>query len=231
MCSGAGAPELAAPWLDWVAACDVDPFAEALFAQRFAAPEWHGDLRGVLSRPGCYAEAELLVAGTPCQAFSSAGARRGVADERGALTLEFVEICHALAETGALKALLWENVPGVLSPTAEGTPLGVSWDALSGATLPFRFPLRADGQAQVWLPGHGHGSLGGFSMLNTSASPNVAAASSLSQILEPAPSIPPRYFLSPTACQGILGRAKRRGRSLPEALRTALEARASSRGV
>jgi hypothetical protein len=37
-----------------------------------------------------------------------------------------------------------------------------------------------------------------------------------------------RYWLSPKACQGILRRAGRRGKALPEALRTALEARAQS---
>ena len=36
-----------------------------------------------------------------------------------------------------------------------------------------------------------------------------------------------RYWLSPKACQGILRRAGRRGKALPEALQGALEARAS----
>ena len=36
------------------------------------------------------------------------------------------------------------------------------------------------------------------------------------------------YWLSPKACQGILRRASRRGKELPEALRQALEARAAS---
>jgi len=36
-----------------------------------------------------------------------------------------------------------------------------------------------------------------------------------------------RYWLSPKACQGILRRAGRRGKALPEALQAALESRAS----
>lgn len=48
---------------------------------------------------------------------------------------------------------------------------------------------------------------------------------SLSDILETG-DIPPRYYLSPAACRGILRRAESRGRELPEALRRALEAQA-----
>jgi hypothetical protein len=39
----------------------------------------------------------------------------------------------------------------------------------------------------------------------------------LSAILEPNPD--PKYFLSPTACKGILRRAEKRGRELPLPLR------------
>ena len=49
--------------------------------------------------------------------------------------------------------------------------------------------------------------------------------SSLSDILETG-DIPPRYYLSPTACRGVLRRAASRGRELPEVLRQALEAQA-----
>ena len=63
--------------------------------------------------------------------------------------------------------------------------------------------------------------LGEFSMLNTGVSPNDAKESFLSQILED--DVPPKYYLSPKACQGILRRAAARGKALPEALRVALE--------
>ena len=60
-------------------------------------------------------------------------------------------------------------------------------------------------------------------MPNTSAWPNDAAVCSLSQVLETG-SIPPRFFLSSKACAGILRRAEKRGKELPEALRQALGA-------
>lgn len=56
--------------------------------------------------------------------------------------------------------------------------------------------------------------------LNTGESPSVAVVSSLSQILEDAPH--PKYYLSRTACLGILRRAEARGKELPEQLFKAL---------
>lgn len=64
-------------------------------------------------------------------------------------------------------------------------------------------------------------SHGGFLMPNISAWPNDASVSSLSQVLETG-SIPQRFFLSTTACAGILRRAEKRGKELPTPLRIAL---------
>ena len=54
---------------------------------------------------------DLLVGGTPCQSYSIAGLRRGLADPRGNLALEFVR----LAYRSGVRWTVWENVPGVLS--------------------------------------------------------------------------------------------------------------------
>ena len=63
---------------------------------------------------------DVLVGGTPCQAFSVAGARQSLDDERGQLTLAFVELANAIdtvrEEDGKQPCIiLWENVPGVLN--------------------------------------------------------------------------------------------------------------------
>ena len=55
---------------------------------------------------------------------------------------------------------------------------------------------------------------------NTGESPNAAAVSRLSQILEATPQ--EKYSLSAKACQGILRRAERRGKDLPETLKAVL---------
>ncbi|WP_425515955.1 hypothetical protein [Methylomagnum ishizawai] len=71
------------------------------------------------------------------------------------------------------------------------------------------------------------GSPTGFLTLNTSEFPSAAAVCSLSAVLETG-DVPRRYFLSATACKGILRRAANRGKALPEPLQAALRAVADS---
>lgn len=63
-------------------------------------------------------------------------------------------------------------------------------------------------------------SLGVPMTLNFGESPNAAVESRLSQILEETP--PPKYYLSKAACEGILRRAERKGKQLPQVLHDAL---------
>jgi len=51
---------------------------------------------------------------------------------------------------------------------------------------------------------------------------------SLSDILEPPISIPQRFYLTAKACAGILRRAEKRGKELPQLLQRALAAVAGS---
>jgi len=66
--------------------------------------------------------------------------------------------------------------------------------------------------------------LGEYTTLNTGPSHKDAKESILSQILEVTPH--PKYYLSKTACLGILRRAKKRGKELPPVLKQALEIQA-----
>ena len=61
---------------------------------------------------------------------------------------------------------------------------------------------------------------GDSSTLNTGEYPNAEKESLLSWILED--NVPQKYYLSARACQGILTRASRRGKKLPELLEAAL---------
>ena len=60
-----------------------------------------------------------------------------------------------------------------------------------------------------------------YSMHSFGECPSVAVESRLSWILEGTPH--PKYFLSAKACEGILRRAEKRGKKLPEMLREVLE--------
>ena len=65
-------------------------------------------------------------------------------------------------------------------------------------------------------------ALPGESMtLNFGEYPSEERGSTLSQILQA--NVPEKYYLSPKACRGILNRAERRGKRLPEMLKEALE--------
>jgi DNA (cytosine-5)-methyltransferase 1 len=70
------------------------------------------------------ADVDVLCGGTPCQSFSVAGLRKGLADPRGNLMLTF----GAIAGRYRPRWLVWENVPGVLSSNGGrdfGTFLGM----------------------------------------------------------------------------------------------------------
>lgn len=68
--------------------------------------------------------------------------------------------------------------------------------------------------------------LGACSTRNGGEYPNAAVESRLSQILEERPHT--KYSLTPKACMGILRRAEKRGKDLPEALKAALLAQTES---
>ena len=68
--------------------------------------------------------------------------------------------------------------------------------------------------------------LGELWTLNTGGSPSAAKESSLSQILQG--EVSHKYYLSRTACLGILRRAKARGKELPPQLKRALEIQAEA---
>jgi predicted nucleic acid-binding Zn ribbon protein len=77
--------------------------------------------------------------------------------------------------------------------------------------------------AAVWLVDVPESPRGGYWTVSTSGL-HSAVAASLSSVLEPEGLIPPKYFLSSKACQGILNRAARRQKTLPAMLEQALQA-------
>ena len=88
-------------------------------------------------------EIDVLVGGTPCQAFSVAGLRNSLSDERGNLTLTYVKLFNEIDEQrkncGKSPAIcIWENVPGVLS--TKDNAFGCFLAALAGENDPLQPP-------------------------------------------------------------------------------------------
>lgn len=111
VCSGIEAATVAWHPLGWtpVAFAEIEKFPSALLAHYYpSVPNW-GDMTKFKEWPD--ANIDVLVGGTPCQSFSVAGFRKGLADPRGNLALTYL----ALADKYRPEWLVWENVPGVLS--------------------------------------------------------------------------------------------------------------------
>lgn len=115
ICSGIEAATVAWHPLRWnpVAFAEIEKFPSAVLDHHYPSVPNLGDMTKFKDWPLYENERSinLLVGGTPCQAFSVAGLRKGLDDPRGNLTLGFL----ALARRYRPRWVVWENVPGVLS--------------------------------------------------------------------------------------------------------------------
>jgi len=133
VCSGIEAASIAWEVLGWRPSwfSQFDPehnykngpdFPSAVLAYRWPHVKNLGDMTKIAAaiRRGEIQAPDILVGGTPCQAFSIAGLRNGLTDSRGQLTLAFVELVNAIDEKRREQGktpviVVWENVPGVFS--------------------------------------------------------------------------------------------------------------------
>ena len=113
VCSGMEAATVAWHHMGWtpVGFSEIEPFPSQILKHHYPTIPNYGDLTKFKEWPIQRGAIDLLVGGTPCQAFSVAGLRKGLDDPRGNLALTFL----ALADHLRPKYILWENVPGVLS--------------------------------------------------------------------------------------------------------------------
>jgi DNA (cytosine-5)-methyltransferase 1 len=120
---------------------EIEAFPSAVLAHRWPEVPNVGDM---LRLPDMVAAGEVdapdvLVGGTPCQAFSVAGKRGSLEDERGALTLAYVELANEVdakrrARGDAPCIIVWENVTGVLS--TKDNAFGCFLAGLAGESEP-----------------------------------------------------------------------------------------------
>lgn len=151
----------------------------------------------------------------------------------GLMTLDSLGTLTLFAVDSPVKTCPWpaegpdsrENVPGC-SGMPSGSPRTSTPNGCCWRTFPAYSQATREG---TWESFSGRWATQGFVTSNgecwirsSTESPNAAVECSLSQVLEPETDT--RFLLSVKAAQGILRRAERRGRTLPEPLRSALVA-------
>lgn len=145
VCTGIGAPEVAWAPLGWQCAwqAEIENNPSRILAHHWPTVANLGDMTALPGyvRAGWIAAPDILVGGTPCQAYSIAGLRGGMADPRGQLTLKFVDLANAIDEqrtAGDECVVVWENVPGVLS--SSDNAFGYFLAGLAGESDPLVSP-------------------------------------------------------------------------------------------
>lgn len=146
ICSGIEAATQAWHPLGWrpLAFAEIEPFPAAVLAHHHPHVPNLGDFTRYDEWPlQTLLNTDLLVGGTPCQAFSGAGLRQSLQDDRGNLTLTLVKLYDLITHLRHLSGrpaplLVWENVPGVLN--TPDNAFGCFLAALAGENDPLHPP-------------------------------------------------------------------------------------------
>jgi len=151
--SGIGGFDLAAEWVGWnnVFHCEWNPFGQKILKHHFPKSISYNDITKTdftIHR----GEIDILTGGFPCQPYSTAGLRKGKADERHL----FPEMLRAIKEIKP-KWVIGENVRGLVSWN-EGMVFNEVCDDLEGEgyeVQPFLIPaasVNAPHQRQrIWF--------------------------------------------------------------------------------
>ncbi len=158
VCDGIGAAHVAWKPLGWQCSwtSEIEPFPAAVVEAHFGFPNV-GDMTKITEEMlDEHGPVDLLVGGTPCQSFSVAGLRGGLADPRGNLALRFVQLAAVMQP----KWIVWENVPGVLS-SGKGRDFGTFLGALGELGYGFAYRVLdaqwfgvAQRRRRVFVVGH-----------------------------------------------------------------------------
>src|SRR5580765_6748742 len=158
--SGIGAPEQAMPDWQWLWHAEIENFPSAVMAARHPGLVNLGDVTAddFIARAAALGRPDVLVFGSPCQSYSVAGQRLGLADPRGNLALVALGIVARLRPPW----FVFENVPGLLS-SRDGSDFGlllrtmddlgyhVAWRVLDA-----QFFGLAQRRKRVFVVGHAH---------------------------------------------------------------------------
>jgi len=109
--SGIGGFDLAADWIGWqnILQVENDQFCQQVLQYYWPDADLHGDIKK--TDFSSYAgQIDIITGGFPCQPYSTAGKRKGTADERN----QWPQMLRAVREIKPC-IVLGENVPGLLS--------------------------------------------------------------------------------------------------------------------
>lgn len=125
---------------------EIAPFQSRFLSLKYPKVPNVGDMNGIpdLIRGNEIPSPDMLCGGTPCQAFSLAGWRKGITDERGQLTLKYINILDTLDEARTSRhqprtVFFWENVEGALSDRTNA--FGCFLGGLLGLEEPLVSPM------------------------------------------------------------------------------------------
>lgn len=147
VCSGIEAASVAWYGLGYIFSwfSEIAEFPSKLLKQKYPEIINLGDMCAIPNKlsAGVIEAPDLICAGTPCQAFSLAGWKKGLEDSRGNLTLKFVDIVNEndrvrVRRGHCSSVILWENVEGVLRDKTNAFGIFISSLAGLESEIPFQ---------------------------------------------------------------------------------------------
>jgi DNA (cytosine-5)-methyltransferase 1 len=115
---------------------EIDPFSCAVLSYHFPGVKNYGDINN-FARWKIDETIRIVVGGSPCQSYSTAGLRKGAQDVRGRLMFTYGNMVKHFKPLW----VVWENVPGILSSNdgrdfgeflymLENCGYGIAWRVL-----------------------------------------------------------------------------------------------------
>jgi DNA (cytosine-5)-methyltransferase 1 len=154
--SGIGGFALAAQMvggIKTVAFCEINSWARGVLSKNFPGVPIHADVKTL--NPNTYGRIDLITGGWPCQPHSSAGKRKGTADDRY-LWSEMYRVIKACRPTW----FLGENVAGIISVELDQvlSDLEIAGYAATAFSVPAVACDAPHGRPRWWVVGHANGT-------------------------------------------------------------------------
>jgi len=146
-----------------IAFCEIEPFCQKVLKQKFPDTKIYNDIKELKPNDERL-KPDIITAGFPCQPFSTAGKRKGAADNRN-LWKETIRIIKESRPTW----FIGENVPGIISLYLDTVLKDL--EEADYSTRTFNIPANSVGanhqRKRMWIIGHANGDSEGNEFSNT----------------------------------------------------------------